>query len=213
MTYCLRRGPEGYSLIESHSARRPLRIDFESLWQRVSRGGRELLPRAAGARTGLRVIDCTAGLGTDSFILASRGCEVTMVERSNTLYLMLEDALARAADSPVAEVVSRMRLVRGDACRILGLPDASFDVAVIDPMFPARRKRAQVKGELQMLQGLLGTSQQVAALVSKARHTVTERIVVKRPLRGGELEGMNPSGSVKGKASRFDIYAPLSARE
>ncbi len=133
-----------------------------------------------------------------------------MIERSNTLYLMLEEALGRASRSRVADVVSRMSVVRGDATRVLGsMVSDPPQVVVIDPMFPTRNKSAQVKGELQVLQRLLGKDQSVAALVAKAREVATERVVLKRPLRGGEIEGIRPSGSVKGKASRFDIYAPV----
>lgn len=210
MTFRLLRDRTGYALVESGCRRRPLRVDFASVHARVTRGGRELLTRAISARAGMHVVDCTAGLGTDSFVMASRGCEVTMIERSNTLYLMLEDALARAGDiEALAPTIQRMRLVRGDARQVLAsLAGTPPDVVYIDPMFPGRKKSALVKGGLQTLQRLLGADEPVEPLVKFARERATERVVVKRPLRGGEFEGVKPTGSVTGKASRFDIFAP-----
>lgn len=209
MTFRLERGPGGYVLVDRSDRRGALSIDFESLHPRVLRGGRELVARAVQARPGLKVVDATAGLGTDSFILASRGCDVTMIERSHTLYLMLEEALARGERSArVADIVSRMRLLRGDATWQLGRLDERPDVVLIDPMFPARSKSALVKGSLTTLQSLVGKDQDVLALLSKARAAAAQRVVLKRPLRGGEVAGHQPSGSVRGKASRFDIFAP-----
>ena len=44
------------------------------------------MARAVKAGGGVRVLDCTAGLARDAFVLASLGCEVTLVERSRVVY-------------------------------------------------------------------------------------------------------------------------------
>ncbi|MEX0943957.1 MAG: class I SAM-dependent methyltransferase [Pseudomonadales bacterium] len=210
MTLRLYRTHQGYELQDPDSRQRPLTINFRSqrLRYRINTGGKELLAKAVGARPGLRVLDCTAGLGIDSFILASRGCEVIMVERSHTLYLMLEDALARArADSQLAEIVARMRLERGDAKQVMNRLERIPDVISIDPMFPAKRKRAGVRGELQRLQQLIGKDEDTRGLVLAAQSAGCKRVVVKRPLVGGSSDGLTPSHVVRGKASRFDVYS------
>jgi 16S rRNA (guanine1516-N2)-methyltransferase len=63
-------------------------IDFASAantYRRLHGGGNgQPLARAIGLKTyglPLVVIDATAGLGQDSFVLASLGCHVTMIER------------------------------------------------------------------------------------------------------------------------------------
>ncbi|HKI73241.1 MAG TPA: class I SAM-dependent methyltransferase [Pseudomonadales bacterium] len=199
---------DGYTLAERDSGR-TLHIDYASarLKHRI-RGGRELLARAAKAKPGVSVLDATAGLGIDSFILASRGCMVQMVERSATLHLMLEDALLRASqDRTTADIAGRMTLVRGDAHYVMAHLDSPPDVIVIDPMFPPRRKSAAVRGELQLLQEFLGKDEHARSLVVAARNTGAARIVVKRPLTGGDLAGLTPSHSVRGRASRWDVFA------
>lgn len=207
--FCLRRDAHGYTLLPESGNFKGLHIDFTSarLAHRRTDGGRELLLRAVKPGPGARVFDATAGLGVDSFILASRGCEVTMVERSHTLWLMLEDALARAALDPATQdIVARMRLLEGDARYHLAHLDGRPDAILIDPMFPARRKHAAVRGELQMLQQLIGKDEDVSSLVAVALATGCPRVVVKRPLQGGRLAEITPGYSIKGKASRFDVF-------
>lgn len=207
-TFRLQRSASGYELLDL-STGRSLRIDFASrrLKHRLRQGGRELLATAVRVKPGLRVLDATAGLGIDSLVLASRGCEVTMVERSHTLYLMLADALTRAKDDEhLSDIVSRMSLVRGDACYVMAHLAELPDVILVDPMFPPRQKSAAVRGDLQSMQALLGKDEDVRSLVLAARSTGCRRVVVKRPLNGADLPGLAPAFSVKGKASRFDVF-------
>ena len=52
-------------------------------------GGRgQALPKACGLSKGQtpRIVDATAGLGRDSFLLASLGAEVTLIERSKRMH-------------------------------------------------------------------------------------------------------------------------------
>lgn len=46
--------------------------------------------------TDIHVVDGTAGLGSDSFMLASRGFRVTAVERNPAVFALLRDGIARA---------------------------------------------------------------------------------------------------------------------
>ena len=204
----LEKSVDGYRLVDTQRGR-ALQIDFTSsrLLHRVRHPGRELLAQAVKARAGLQVLDATAGLGVDSLVLASRGCNVTMVERSHTLYLMLQDAVARAReDSRSREIAMRMQVLRGDARYVMAHLEKLPDVIVIDPMFPPRQKSAAVRGDLQLMQQFLGKNEDARSLTLAARATGCKRIVVKRPLAGGDMPGLVPAFTVKGKASRFDVF-------
>ena len=107
------------------------------------------LVRAAGVtrKTPMpTVVDATAGLGRDAFLLASVGAKVVMLERSAEVHALLEDALgrARAASPALAEVVARMSLIHGDARD--DLPKLQAEIVMVDPMHPPRRNSALVKG-------------------------------------------------------------------
>ncbi len=94
-------------LKHDNTSKRPttLYIDFLSsaLSYRREHGGgiKQALARAVGIKPGIRpsIIDATAGLGKDGFLLASLGCYVTMIERSPLLAALLSDGLERAKNS------------------------------------------------------------------------------------------------------------------
>ena len=175
------------------------------------RGGQnELLGRAVGIgkREPLRLLDATAGLARDSFVLADLGCHVRLCERHPVICELLSDGLRRAKDSDdpwLAGVAARLALLPGDARE--QRVDTS-DVIYLDPMFPQRSKRAAVKADLSLLQDILQEQNQQDAehLLTWALQQDVARVVVKRPLRAPALAGRSPSHVLRGKAVRFDVY-------
>lgn len=176
-------------------------------------GGRgQPLARAVGLKQGQTpsIIDATAGFARDAFVLASLGCQVTMIEQNLLLNLLIEDALLRAADEPaIAEIAGRMQLYQGNAIALLAESDLKADVIYLDPMYPGREKSALVKKEMQLLHQLVGADIDSAELLSVARAKAGKRVVVKRP-KGAEFVGkLNPAASVQSKNTRFDIYPSI----
>ncbi|MDZ7828737.1 MAG: class I SAM-dependent methyltransferase [Halofilum sp. (in: g-proteobacteria)] len=168
----------------------------------------EALARAAGVRRDdpPRVIDATAGLGRDAFVLAALGCTVTLIERHPVVAALLRDGLERAsADPATRDIIGRMHLVEADAREFLRQGRA--DVVVVDPMHPPRRKDAAVKKEMQVFRELVGTDEDAGALLEAAIPAARRRVVVKRPRGVEPVAGPAPSGAVEGRSTRFDIYA------
>ena len=193
----------------------PVTVDFVggSLAFRGKRSQhtRELVANAVGARQGHqpRVLDATAGLGRDAFVLASLGCQVDMLERSPVVSLLLEDALDRAGrDTGTCEVIERMRLIEADSVNFMASLSSQQhpDVVYLDPMFPERTKTASVKKEMRILQQLLGADMDTQQLFEQALKVATHRVVVKRPRIAPLITDMKPHHVVEGKANRFDIY-------
>src|SRR5262245_24951709 len=83
------------------------------------------LVKAAGvtrpAAEELSIVDATAGLGRDAFLLATVGVRVTLIERSTRVHELLGQSMAaaRAAGPEWAAVIDRMALVLGDARELL----------------------------------------------------------------------------------------------
>lgn len=209
--YLLQSAESGLRLVDRFSHQHPLHINFSDAQfsYRLRRGGgkREMLARAVGVKPGLRVVDCTAGLGRDSFLLASLGCEVTLYERSPVMALLLQDAINRALMSEtLSEVASRLHLVHGDVLARFAQRCDLPDVILVDPMFPARKKSAKVKGEMQFLQRFIGKDDDATKLLQSALATGCTRLVLKRPLVSTDMAGLKPSFTLKGKSSRFDVY-------
>lgn len=192
----------------------PVNVDFGSAAMRHRRraGHIELLGRAAGAgkREDLHVVDATAGLGRDSFVLADSGCRVTLIEKSPLVHALLRDGLARAGgsdDSWLRDVAARMQLVHADARDWLRERSSPVDVIYLDPMFPTRNKSARVKKEMWLFQNMLDAEPMAADLLPLALESAKYRVVVKRPLKAEPLAGSKPGFSLKGKAVRFDVYS------
>ena len=202
----LHLGADGLSLIGNELT---IRGDFTRLAKRMEPGNlsHELVVRAAKVK-GVdqpHVIDATAGLGEDSFLLAAAGFTVQLYERDPIIAAMLADALDRAAHDPVlATAASRMHLVEGDSIAALQSLTGPPDVVLLDPMFPAKQKSARVKKKLQVLQQLESPCEDEDALLDAALAAHPRKVVVKRPLKGPYLAGRKPSYSLSGKAIRYD---------
>jgi 16S rRNA (guanine1516-N2)-methyltransferase len=173
-------------------------------------GGRgQALPKAAGFTKGQTptVIDATAGLGRDAFLLASLGGHVTLIERSAEVHKLLEAGLtaARAAGSSAAEVAARMTLLQGDAKDLL--PGLVADVVLVDPMHPARKKSSLVKKEMRLLRALVGADADALELMEIALRTARKRVVLKWPVHAAPLEGLpKPSHQIIGRTTRYDVF-------
>ena len=81
-------------------------------------GGRgQHLPKAIGLKGGQSpiIIDATAGLGRDAFLLASLGSQVTLIERSDIIHELLAAGMeaAHQAGGQHKEIIERMTLIHG----------------------------------------------------------------------------------------------------
>ena len=182
-------------------------------------GGKgQMIAKAVGVKAGVypRVLDATAGLGKDSFVLATLGCSVAMLERSPIVYQLLQNGLERArqfaqvqCDGELLDVIARMKLIAEDSHRyLLQLPSNQFpDVIYLDPMFPERQKSADVKKDMRAFHVIVGEDGDADDLLSLALTRVNYRVVVKRPRKAPFLNNQTPSYQLEGKSSRYDIYA------
>ncbi len=195
----------------------PILSDFLSkslIYRRVSQGHKkEAILRAAGVTDNRRphVIDLTAGLGDDAFILASSGCRVTLIERNPVIFTLLENGFDRAGscavyDAGISDIVKRMKLVFMDASNFLKNHTELSDVIYLDPMYQKRRKSAAVRKEMQAFQMVVGGDEDAPKLLNFALKKARYRVVVKRPLKAPFLANSEPSFSIKGKTTRFDVF-------
>jgi len=198
------------SLVET-GQETPICVDFlspASQWRSRGAGRRNhLLARAVGRKAPLpEVLDATAGLGRDAFLLARLGYRVTAIERSPMIHAMLADGLDRLLASPqgLEMVQDRLQVVHAD-CREVLEQRPPPGVVYLDPMFPERPKSARVKKEMQMFQRLLGHEQDGPDLLAAARRRATNRVVVKRPVWADPLAD-DPDHTIAGSKVRWDVY-------
>ena len=192
---------------------RALRCDFVggAVQHRLRFGGGrgQDLPKAAGFKPGINphIIDATAGLGRDAFLLASLGATVTMIERSTKMHALLHDGMARALDAGglTAEIISRMTLIHGDAIQLL--PSLSPEIVLIDPMHPPRNKSALVKAEMRQIRAIVGIDDDQTRLMKTALAHASMRVVLKWPAKAAPMANIPPaSHQIIGKSVRYDVF-------
>lgn len=194
----------------------PIYVDFAggaAEHRRRFGGGRgQPLARAIGLKGGATptVLDATAGLGRDAFVLACLGCKVHLVERSPVASALLQDGLRRASSDPEigAMVRERMTLSFDDALAFLLKVSALErpEIIYLDPMYPPRTKSAMVKKEMRAFHTLIGKDEDAPALLEMALKCARKRVVVKRPRLADAIAGPKPSMTIEGRNTRFDVY-------
>ncbi|WP_424404990.1 class I SAM-dependent methyltransferase [Pasteurella sp. PK-2025] len=179
-------------------------------------GGRgEAVAKAVGIKNDYlpTVIDATAGLGRDAFVLAAIGCQVRLVERHPVVRLLLQDGLQRAyADPEIGEMMQQnMQLLPVSHIAQLDPATDFADVVYLDPMYPHKQKSALVKKEMRVFQHLVGADLDADSLLAPALSLAQKRVVVKRPDYAAYLAQQAPHFSRETKNHRFDIYLNHSA--
>lgn len=190
-----------------------LRVDFVDgpVGHRLRFGGGrgQDLAKAMGLRDGKTpmIIDATAGLGRDSFLLASLGAQVIMIERSEHMHRLLVDGMERAAleGGQYRDIIGRMTLLQGDAKDLI--PELSGEAILIDPMHPERKNSALVKQDLRQVREIVGTDPDAADLVRLAIQHARKRVVLKWPAKADPIEGVQAcSHQIRGKSTRYDVF-------
>lgn len=197
-------------------APKPVMVDFTSgavdHRRRFGGGKGQDIAKAVGLnkRGQLSVLDATAGLGRDAFVLASLGCQLSLCERVGFVRTLLADGLYRAElNVEVSTIVNKMTLLEGDIYSLSSLP--AFDVVYLDPMFPHMEKSsAAAKKEMAFFRDLVGADLDADDLLPAALSLATYRVVVKRPKAAPFLNGQQPTYQLEGKSGRFDIYVNKS---
>lgn len=205
--------PDGLSLCQAAGPAMCMRAEFVSGVQGYrsarQRHQHEAVVRACGITRGHCpwVVDATAGLGRDAFVLASAGARVTLLERSPVVHALLTDGLQRATAAGAGERTGRMHAHAVDAVDWLtgAAGDVSPAVVYLDPMYSGRRRGAAGK-ELALLQALLTDTTDEPALLAQARAVATERVVVKRHRHAAPLADQPPDYHLPGRSTRFDVY-------
>jgi 16S rRNA (guanine1516-N2)-methyltransferase len=174
-------------------------VDFAAIVMQHGASGLRAMPlvRACGrelALRGARLVDATAGLGYDAFVLSRAGFRVTAIERSPEVARLLADGLRRSKDP--------FTLIVGDAKALL--VKHKPEVVYLDPMYPAKKRTSALPPkEMQIVRALVGDDDDSSELFAIAR-AIADRVVVKRPLHAKAMA--TPTSTIEGKLARFDVY-------
>lgn len=198
----------------------PVFVDFVkgALGHRRQFGGgkNQLIARAVGIKSKekLSVLDATAGLGRDAFVLATLGCAVVMCEQSPIIAALLQDGLCRAEKETWFQSLS-LQLIQTNSLDYLSRlkNHEKPDVIYLDPMFPDKTKSALAKKEMRVLKEVVGADQDSKKLLALSLQKAKYRVVVKRARLAPTINDQKPDIVYTGKSSRFDVYFSDSSQK
>jgi 16S rRNA (guanine1516-N2)-methyltransferase len=206
------------SLIDSDITQQDFEIDLfkDKLLWRLAHSGKnsEAVCRAViGKLNKPLVFDATAGLGRESLILQSAGCNVFMFERNPVIWLLLNSAIFKASKNE--DVLSKLKNGLPQLTALGSIKDQleqgevlpKPEVIYYDPMFPSRSKTALVKKDMRVFHELIGADLDTVDYANYLLTIASHHVVVKRPSNEQPLElNARRSSFVDGKACRFDCY-------
>ena len=177
------------------------------LLQRASQSNQSLIKACNNKKREIKsVLDLTAGWGKDSFMLASQGLQVCMLEQNPLIFHTLEYLLKTARINSDDARYQRLEVLKGNSLEYMqDLENTSADCIYLDPMFPDHKSGAKPSKDLQILQ-LLTENLDIESLFEQALKRAKYRVVVKRPLHATALNDRKPDMSYKEKTIRFDVY-------
>ena len=176
---------------------------------KYGKGRGQNLAKAVGMKSNKNrnIIDATAGLGYDSFILASLGANVTLIERSEKIYKLLQNGISEGMlyGGEISKIIGRMSLIYGDSKNIL--PQLSPEVILIDTMYKDRKKSALVKNDMRLVREIVGTDSDYTELIEVALKFALNRVVIKQPRYAEPLKEIKEcSHQILGKTIRYDVH-------
>ena len=193
-------------------------INFSSpeLLHRLKNYRSEHIVKALGKkRSGLRILDATAGLGRDALILAAAGNNVLGLEQNADVHALLAQELEKLHKSHILNIVFE----HCNSIDFLKSTTEQFDIIYLDPMFPKSSKSRLVKQEMVWLKNIVGennnpennkdTTSDSATdleLFNLALQKTGDRVIIKRPIHAPFINGIKPNYQILGDINRFDVY-------
>ncbi|WP_438445746.1 class I SAM-dependent methyltransferase [Gorillibacterium sp. sgz5001074] len=159
--------------------------------KRILRGEPDALLETAEIQPGDRILDCTAGLGSESILFsyaAGGGGAVVSVESEPLVALILEDGLQSYISGldVLDAAMRRIEVVQSDHLDfLLQQPDKSCDVVYFDPMF---RQTIDDTNAIAPLKTIANHGALRPEAVEEARRVARRKVVMKEHRESGEFE-------------------------
>ena len=176
---------------------------------KYGKGRGQNLAKAVGMKfnKNRNIIDATAGLGYDSFILASLGAKITLIERSQKMHELLQKGIDEGISfgGEIEKIINRMELLFGDSKDIL--PKLTPEVIMIDTMYKERKKTALVKNNMRLVREIVGPDADYIELLKVALNCAKNRVVLKQLRYAEPIKDIKKcSHQILGKTIRYDIF-------
>lgn len=157
---------------------------------------------AMGLKQGMMVLDCTLGMGTDSIMAAYiTGNRVIALESSPVTSLIVREGLRffKTENKKIMQALANIEVVNADYNEYLKhLPDNSFDIVYIDPMF---RHPIKESSHLLPMRDVADKRAIKLETLQEAKRVARLRVVVKEGNHSSEFERLGINKFSGGKYS------------
>lgn len=174
--------------------------------KRLLEGESDTMITASRAEAGDHVLDCTAGLGSDSLVFAVvTGAEgkVTACESEFPLYALVREGMQRyESDMPLIDAaMRRVEMVHMPHQQLLKqLPDASHDIVYFDPMF---RSTVEASAHMDPLRHMANHEPLSKDTIAEACRVARKTVVMKELRDSTEFERLGFSQVIRTKNSKL----------
>jgi len=158
--------------------------------KRLRRGETDPLIQLSGCLEGDHIIDCTAGLASDSLVFSYASGPtgaVTAIESEPVLCAIVREGLAGYQTS-LPDVNEAMRRITMKCMNhleyLIGLPDNSADIVYFDPMF---RKPINESSSMEPLRAIANMDALSGEVIAQAKRVARKSIVLKEHQASGEF--------------------------
>jgi 16S rRNA (guanine1516-N2)-methyltransferase len=158
--------------------------------KRLRRGETDPLIQLSGCEEGDHVIDCTAGLASDSLVFSyavGPTGSITAIESEPVLCALVREGLAGYVTSlpDVNEAMRRINMINSHHMNYLSnLPDKSVDIVYFDPMF---RKPIHESSSMEPLRAVANMDALSLESIEQAQRVARKSIVLKEHQASGEF--------------------------
>lgn len=150
--------------------------------KRLLRGETDLLLEASGIQAGDKVIDCTAGLASDSIVFAyaaGAAGQVTALESEKIPAMLIKEGLA-AYESEIPQLNAAMRRIRVEWMHHLAYLQQqeakSADIVYFDPMF---RNPIEESSSISPLRGKANREAVSESAIAEAKRVARKCVILK----------------------------------
>ncbi|MBJ41173.1 MAG: hypothetical protein CMD84_02685 [Gammaproteobacteria bacterium] len=144
------------------------------------------------------ILDCTAGLARDGYILKSLGFNVTMIEKNPLLILMIRNFIKK-------NLISNLTLYHGNSYDFLCQTKKIYDYVYIDFMFNKIKTKSLSSKNDEFLKTICNDENNKNMIISKAIKKCKLRVVVKEA-KYSKNEFLKPDYDISTKLIKYNIY-------
>ena len=144
------------------------------------------------------ILDCTAGFGRDSFLLDSMGHDVTMIENSPIVAMLLKNALRRSNNINI-------KLFFGNAYDYMKHSNEKYDYIYIDFMFEKLKNKSLSSKNDEALKMISFNDNDKNKIIQLAQSVSNKKVIVKEP-RNTVSGILKPNYIIKTRLLKYNIY-------